>query len=407
MSDRKLSSTPSPTVTTARNRLRQLMPVAKQYAYFDHAAVAPLPTPAVAAITTYAQQASQQGDVPWPSWSAGVAALRSTAAKFIGADNDEVALVNNTTQGIGLVAEGYPWQAGDNVVIPDNEFPSNALPWSALARRGVELRRVPVGPSGKLELSRLEDAIDGRTRIVSVSWVGFASGFRIDVGEVAELVHRHGALFMLDAIQGLGAFPIDVRATHVDFLCADGHKWLLGPEGAGILYIRAEHLDRLQPLGIGWNSLAASGFDPHSQQLKTSAARYEGGSTNMPGMLGFGASFQLLSELHQDAGGSDAASPIAQSVLYNVASLAEQLRSADFSVNVPAEPRHQSGIVGINWGTSAVDESQLIAARKHCLAAGVVLSVRGGRVRASAHAYNDAEDIQRLVTALKEFRDRS
>ncbi len=386
----------------AGQQLRNLMPVVKKWAYFDHAAVAPLPSPTAAAISTYALQASEQGDVPWLTWSAQLASLRGAAAEFLGASMTEVALVNNTTHGISLVAEGFPWKSGDNVVVPDNEFPSNSLPWSGLERRGVELRRVRVDPSGVVDLSRLDQAIDGRTRIVSVSWVGFISGYRIDVGAVADLVHSRGPLLMIDAIQGLGAFPIDVRQTQVDFLCADGHKWLLGPEGAGILYLRDEHLDLLQPLGIGWNSLATDNFDPNSLTLKRTAERYEGGAANMPGMLGLGASLKLLAELHHSPGNQ---SPIAANVLHNVAVLVDRLRSAGFLVILPEEADHQSGIVGISWGTPAdTPESLLLAARKHCLAAGVVLSVRGGRLRASTHAYNNIDDIEQLVESLIEFR---
>ncbi len=390
--------------TAAGQLLRDQMPVSVQFAYFDHAAVAPLPAPSAAAIAKYARQASEQGDVPWLTWSAQVESLRAAAAAFLGAATDEVALVANTTHGIGLVAEGFPWKSGENVVVPDNEFPSNLLPWGALARRGVELRRVPVDPSGVVDLGRLNQAIDAHTRIVSVSWVGFASGYRVDVAAIADVVHQRGALLMLDAIQGLGAFPIDVRQTQVDFLCADGHKWLLGPEGAGLLYIRQQHLDLLQPLGIGWNSLASSGFDPHSQLLKKNAARYEGGSTNMPGMIGFGSSLKLLAGLHQTTSRS---SPLAEQVLANASLMAQQLRSADFTVHLPEQREHQSGIVGITWGDPAVPESTLAAARKHCLADGVVLSVRGGRLRASTHAYNNVDDIERLVEALVNFRSIS
>ncbi|MEZ6081943.1 MAG: aminotransferase class V-fold PLP-dependent enzyme [Pirellulaceae bacterium] len=308
--------------------------------------------------------------------------------------------------GYWLSSRGFPWRAGDNVVVPENEFLPIQSPWATLARRGVELRRVPIAPSGVLELSQLASAIDARTRIVSISWVGFISGYRIDVGEVAELVHSRGALFMLDAIQGLGAFKIDVRDCGVDFLAADGHKWMLGPEGAGLFYLRREHLELLQPLGLGWNSLAGGSFDPNSQQLKATAARYEGGSTNMAGMLAFHESLNLL---HQLQLGAAVDSPISRAVLSGTEQLAERLQQQDFRVHFPADARRRSGILGISWQSSArnssdVPESVALAARKHCIAAGVVLSVRGGRLRASTHAYNNADDIERLVDALVHFR---
>lgn len=396
-------------------QLRSQMLVTDKLAYFDHAAVAPLTAPAATAIQEYARAAAAEGDVPWPSWALGVERLRGVAADFLGADQDEVSLLNSTTQGIGLVAEGFPWQAGDNVVVLDNEFPSNSLPWSNLARRGVELRRVPVDRSGVVDLAVLQRTIDKRTRIVSLSWVGFISGYRIDVGQVADLVHSCGALFMLDAIQGLGAFKIDVKATGVDFLAADGHKWMLGPEGAGLFFLRREHLELLQPLGVGWNSLAGGSFEPGSLQLKASAARYEGGSTNMVGMLGLGQSLNLLHQLH---GAADDSSPIAQAVLANADLLAERLRQRQFNAYLPTAPLRRSGIVGISWPATAdrdaanssatdtpeVPEAVAVAARKQCLANGVVLSVRGGRLRASTHAYNNEQDIERLVDALVHFR---
>ena len=390
----------------AAQQLRSQMPVTNKLAYFDHAAVAPLTAPAAAAIAEYARAAATEGDLPWPQWAMTVERLRTVAAEFLGADQDEIALVSNTTHGIGLVAEGFPWQAGDNVVVPDNEFPSNLLPWSNLARRGVELRHLPVTPSGVLDLSQLSRVIDARTRIVSVSWVGFVSGYRIDVGAVAELVHSRGALLMLDAIQGLGAFKIDVHATGVDFLAADGHKWMLGPEGAGLFYLRREHLNLLRPLGVGWNSLAGSSFDPRSLQLKATAARYEGGSTNMPGMLGFHESLSLLHQLHLDKTDN---SPISQAVLAGTDQLAERLQQQDFSVHLPADPSRRSGILGVSWPCGAgsdgrFPEAVALAARKHCIAAGVVLSVRGGKLRASTHAYVNNQDIERLVDALVHFR---
>ncbi len=394
---------------TVREQLRSQMPVSRTVAYFDHAAVAPLTAPAAQAIADYAAQARDQGDLPWLDWSATVARLRTDAASLLGASPDEVALVPNTTHGIGLVAEGFPWQAGDNVVIPDNEFPSNVLAWKWLQRLGVELRRVPVDDSGKLDLSLLANAIDSRTRIVSLSWVGFSSGYRVPVGEVAELVHSRGGLFMLDAIQGLGAFEIDVAESQVDFLAADGHKWLLGPEGAGLLYVRHQHLDLLQPLGLGWNSLQSGGFDPNSSHIKNSAARYEGGSTNMPGMLGLQASLGLLKSLHELKTGPGELSPISAVILDNVQWLSEQLQRAGFEVHMPFERKHRSGIIGITWpnlssGSQSDAEKVYLAARKHCLATGVAVSVRAGRLRASTHAYNNEEDMQRLVDALVGFR---
>src|SRR5262249_54957334 len=148
----------------------------------------------------------------------------------------------------------FPWKEGDNVVIPTDEFPTNQYPWMNLASRGVECRRVPM-IDGRIDLNRLESACDDRTRIVSLSWVGFLSGWRADLAAAAAIAHSRGALLFADVIQGMGAFPLDVRATDIDFFAADGHKWMLGPEGAGFAYIRREHLTKLRPFGLSWNSV--------------------------------------------------------------------------------------------------------------------------------------------------------
>ena len=379
-----------------RDVFRAEMPVATTHAYFDHAAVSPLSGAAARRLHWFADQASQSGDKHWMEWAMIVSRLRAAASQLLGASETEVALVPNTTIGINLVAEGFPWKAGDNLVLPDNEFPSNLLPWKSLQSRGVEVRTVSVPETGEVAIEQLTELMDNRTRLVALSWVGFASGFRADLTKVAEAVHRRGGLLFVDAIQGLGAFPINVHDSQIDFLAADGHKWMLGPEGAGFLYIREEHLNFLEPKLLGWNSLADGGFDPKSTTLKASAARYEGGSYNMAGMLALEASLSMLLEL----GCNRANSPVAASILENVHAISEQLVRHGFEVLIPSEPQ-RSGILGVRW-----PGADLVAARKHCIAQNVILSVRANRIRISTHAYNNADDIDRLVTALTEARDR-
>ncbi len=378
-----------------KDAFRGEMPVAPVHAYFDHAAVAPLPSAAAERLCFFAEQASQSGDKHWMDWSMKVARLRTSAAELLRASEQEVALVPNTTLGINLVAEGFPWKSGDNLVLPDNEFPSNSLPWRNLQRRGVEVRTLAVADSGEIRVEQLAELMDARTRLVAVSWVGFASGYRIDLPRLAEAVHRRGALLFVDAIQGLGAFPVDVGEAGIDFLAADGHKWMLGPEGAGLLYIREPHLDLLEPNLLGWNSLADGGFDPKSTVIKSNAARYEGGSYNMAGLLALEASLAMLLRF----GANQTDSPIASAILENVESISQQLKRRGFEVLIPDEP-HRSGILGVRW-----PGGDFVATRKHCIAQNVILSVRAGRIRISTHGYNNAEDIDRLVTALTEARE--
>ena len=364
------------------------MPVSRQWAYFDHAAVAPLSGPAQKALAEWANDATHNGAAYYPAWTGRVEHLRTLAARMIGALPEEIALVGNTTAGINLVAEGFPWQSGDNVVIRADEFPSNQYPWLHLADRGVETRRIPTD-GGKLDLDRLAAACDDRTRMVSISWVAYSSGWRHDLDRLAELVHRHGALLFLDAIQGLGVFPLDVRRTPVDFLAADGHKWLLGPEGAGIFFTRREHLDLLRPVGVGWNSVRNQHDFSHIELVfKDTAARYEGGSQNVAGLSALGASLELLHQFGMEA--------ISQRVLEITELACRRLAEMGAVILSDRSPAHRSGIVSFE-----LPGRDPHALRRQCVQRKVLLSCRAGRLRISPHAYNNAEDVERLIEAVR------
>ncbi len=371
-------------------RFRAEMPVCREWNYFDHAAVAPLSAPAAQAIKGWLEQATNTGDVHWLEWSRRSEELRKLAARLVNAVPDEIALVPNTTVGIGLVAEGYPWQVGDNVVIAANEFPSNQYPWLNLATRGVDVRRVEPR-DGKIEVDDVRALCDERTRVVALSWVGFASGWRIDVANFGQYCREQGIFFFLDAIQGLGVFPLDVVAAGVDAFAADGHKWMLGPEGAGLLYVRQEWLNRLRPLMVGWNSVAQREFNTVAWQPRASAARYEGGSANLGGLLGLAASLEMLAEF----GLSSTASPIAERVVQLTAYATERLLAAGARILSPRVPGHESGILTFQFRDEPAD-----FLRQRLLAKKVVTSARGGGVRIAPHGYNTPEEIDQLVGAL-------
>ena len=220
-------------------------PVARNWAYFDHAAVAPLPRRPERSSANGPSHRSRTASSAGRSSERRLEAIRDRVASLINADRDEIAFINSTTQGIGLIAEGYPWRDGDNVVTAADEYPSNLLPWMNLASRGVDVRQVP-SREGRIWLEDLVAAIDRSTRVLAISHVEFATGFRNDLDALAELCQARGVALFVDAIQGLGPHRIDVRQTPIDFLAADGHKWLLGPEGAGFLFVQPR-LDRPAP----------------------------------------------------------------------------------------------------------------------------------------------------------------
>ncbi|NOY42194.1 MAG: aminotransferase class V-fold PLP-dependent enzyme [Planctomycetes bacterium] len=375
-------------IESTRRQLREAMPIASRWAYFDHAAVAPISGPAADALRFWLEESSQHGDTRWLDWAQKLSETRVSAAGLLGAEIGEIALVPNTTVGINLVAEGLDWQAGDNVVTLDDEFPSNIYPWLNLASQGVETRRVAT-TDGRVDLDQLADACDARTRVVSVSWVGYANGCRRDLQAIGEIAHRHDALFFVDAIQALGVFPLNVAEVGIDGLAADGHKWLLGPEGAGIAYLSQASLARLRPTGVGWQSVQhAHDFSRIELKLKTTADRYEGGSHNMPGFLALGASIDLLVSLGVEN--------VAAAILDFTDTACEQLANLGATICSPRTGDQRSGIVSFTLPDRDPD-----VVRKHCLQQGVALNCRAGRLRISAHAYNDQQDLAKLITALE------
>lgn len=385
-------------VAETRAKLRALVPVAQKSAYLDHAAVAPLPQPAAEAIQKWVKEASETGNPAWGSWVKGVEALRGAAADLIGARQEEIALVHNTTGGISLVAEGLLWRDGDNVVTFADEFPSNVYPWMNLASRGVETRRVPTSESGRPDLAKLAAACDSRTRVVTVSWVGFATGYRHDVRRIADIAHSRGALVFLDAIQGLGVFPIDVDEFGIDFLAADGHKWLLGPEGAGFAYIRHSHLDRLRPIGPGWHSVMPGQDYTHIElNLRPTAARYEGGSQNICGMLALGASLKTLAALEPKN--------VSATVLDITDMACDRLMEIGAKLVSDRDLAHRGGQQRSGIVAFEMPGKDPLALKRFALERGVVFGCRAGRLRISPHAYNNEEDLERLVDALTSYRE--
>ncbi|HEV8068812.1 MAG TPA: aminotransferase class V-fold PLP-dependent enzyme [Planctomycetaceae bacterium] len=366
---------------------RAQMPVVEKWAYFDHAGVAPLPGPTADVLIEFARDSAANGVANWNRWRTTVETARGLGAKLIGADPEEIAVIHNTTEGINFIAEGFPWHAGDNVVTLSSEFPSNLYPWLNLASRGVETRQVATD-NERVDPAAVERACDSRTRVVALSWVGYMTGWRNDLVALAEICTRRKLFFFVDAIQGLGVFPLDVRQLPIDALAADGHKWLLSPEGAGLLYVRKSRLEILRAVGVGWNSVRQSGnFTDTRFDLKTDASRYEGGSHCLAAIAGLAKSLELLVEIGQDK--------TSERVLEITDRLCERLARAGLPVASRREGSHRSGIV--SFDVPGRDPLQL---KKDCRARGVIVNARAGRMRAAPHAYCNDDDLDRLLDAI-------
>ncbi len=367
--------------------LRQEFPVTRNYNFQDHAAVAPLCQRAADGARVFLQEAAENGYLGGKMYKQ-IEATRQRAAQLINANADEVTFIKNTTEGINWVSNGLSWNTGDNVVTTNVEYPANIYAWQALQSRGVHLNMV-LEEDGRIPIGKLIAAINSRTRVVTISSVQFASGYRTDLATLGEYCARKGVLLCVDAIQSLGAMPIDVQAMHIDFLAADGHKWMLAPEGCGIFYVRKELQGHLRPTCIGVFSMKkGTDFAHYNFEFHDDIRRYDSGAFNMPGIFALGGSIDMLLEIGLER--------ITARIMALTNRLAEGARDKGYRLVSSRSPAEASGIVSF---ISDVHDHEEI--RRHLKAEHrIVISVRNGRLRASPHIYNSEKEIDRLVEVL-------
>jgi selenocysteine lyase/cysteine desulfurase len=367
------------------------MPILRELTFLNHAGVAPISGPAAAALKDYAEHGSRYGYVA-SGWHKRLKAIKEQAARLINAQGGhEIAFIPNTSAGLAQVAEGLNLQAGDNVVITNVEYPANRYPWENLKARGIDVREVAQRSDGRIATTDVCEAINDRTKVVSISHVQYASGHRVDPRPIAETVHQAGGYLCLDAIQSVGILPIDVQAFGVDFLAADGHKWMLGPEGAGIFYCRAELIPELHPLVVGWmNMVDAHNFGHYQFEFRDDARRFEPGTYNVPGLLAMGASIDFLLEV--------GAETIWQRIEALTARLCEGLERKGYRIFSPRQREEErSAIVIFEPHDQAGDPEKLV---QHLMQQGIHIVLRKGRLRASPHFYNTPDQMDALIEAL-------
>lgn len=367
-------------------------PILDRGLYFNHAAVGPWPRCAAEAVQSFAEENAVQGSASYRDWYARENALRKNLAALTAARSaNDIALLKNTTEGICVVAFGLDWRAGDNVVLPRGEFPSNRLPWLAQTRRGVEIREIDIRTAPNAEAALL-DAVDDRTRVLTVSAVQWEDGFRLNLEPLGLECEKRGVLFFVDAIQQLGALPMDVEACRIDFLAADAHKWLLSPEGIAVFYSRGEARSQLKLLQRGWHMFDNPWqFERDDWTPSKSARRFEAGTPNTVGQAAFHASTSLLLDFGMDKVGGR--------VLSNTDQLVSGLSELPgFRVTSPTAPERRSGIV-------AFDHERIAAVDLHerLTGAGVSCVVRGGSVRLSPHFYQGMPQISTFFEILEKI----
>jgi len=353
----------------------------------NHAAMSPLPKPAIQAMQKFTKEFSETGTIQEEDPNEP----KKSFAKLVGATKDEIAFVTNTSTGLNIAAHMLNYPSGSNIVTTDLEYPSVVYPWLG-QKLGAKVRYVK-NVNGKIPLDDVEKAVDNNTVALAISHVEYANGFRHDLRSLGEIAHEHGAYFIVDAIQSAGVIPIDVKRDDVDFLTAGCYKWLLGPAGAGFLYIRKELIEKFEPPFIGWASVKPEVFetidfwDIRTLKLSETASRFEIGCPSIHSLIGATAAVHLL----LDVGISN----IEKRVLALTSRLIEAVKERGLKLQTPEESECRSGIVNF-----LIDKPERRV--KELRKKGIIVSARANGIRVSPHFYNTEEEIDSLVRELKQ-----
>jgi selenocysteine lyase/cysteine desulfurase len=357
--------------------------------YLNHAGICPLPKRGADAIRRFVHECETQGARHYPRWMAMESRVREQLARLIHAPApDDIALLKNTSEGLSTVAYGFPWQSGDNVIISDEEFPSNRIVWESLRHRGVSVREVSLSQTEEPE-DALIAAANARTRMMAVSAVQFASGLRLNLVRLGALCHAREIAFCVDAIQALGAMHVDVQAAHIDFLAADAHKWLLGPEGIAAFYCAPPWRERLALHQFGWHMRENfSDYDAREWRPAPSARRFECGSPNMIGIHALSATLDLFAEIGMQT--------VERRVLARAEYLFDALQARqDLVCTTCSKTGRYAGIVIFNSNSLSADD-----AVKQLRNQGIICASRGGGIRFSPHFYTPHEQLDRALAAI-------
>ncbi len=354
--------------------------------YLNHAAVAPWPQRTAQAVARFAQENLHSGARYYPQWLERETTLREQVRELLNApDSQDIALLKNTSEALSVVAYGLSWQAGDNIVSSRQEFPSNRIVWESLQTQGVELRLADLAHCADPEAAIFAQ-VNQQTRLIAISAVQYADGLRLDLEKIGAFCQAHQILFCVDAIQHLGALPLDVQGIHADFVMADGHKWLLGAEGLAIFYCATQHREQLQLKQFGWHMVEDYlNFDRHDWQIAHSARRFECGSPNMLGIHALSASLSLLLEIGMEQ--------VQQALQAKIAYLLEQLQQSErVEILSPQQPARYAGIV--TFRLRQIDNKLLF---KHLQDSQIICAQRGGGIRFSPHFYTPKTDLDKAV----------
>lgn len=361
-------------------------PLEQGLIYLNHAAVAPWPKRTAQAVTAFAEQNVVHGSQFYPQWLQKERELRQQLQQLLNAPSTEdIALVKNTSEALSFVAYGLSWRSGDNIVSSNEEFPSNRIPWQSLADQGVEFREADLNSCTEPE-DALFALVDHRTRLITISSIQFASGLRLDLNKIGKFCRQRNILFCIDAIQSLGCVQFDVQACQADFVMADGHKWMLGPEGLGVFYSRPEARERLRLTQYGWHMMADThNYENKPWSIHPTAKRFECGSPNMLGIHAWSASLSLLLEIGMQE--------VEKKALENAAYTRELIEQSSRLILLSRHNPALSSAIIVFRHQSADNRTLFRTLTDN----NVACAMRGQGLRFSPHFYNDFEEIHHAI----------
>lgn len=375
-------------VSLSFDEVRNEFPIVRNRAYLNNASIGPMSNLVMTSVEAFLTNVRDFGRNNYPHWCAYAEnAIKSRIGRMIGAYREEIAFTKNTTEGLVAVANGLDWRDGDNIVLPSIEYPSNVYCWQRLARQGVSIKWVePV--DGVIAVESIADAIDSRTRLVSVSSVQFSNGYRHDIEALQDLCRKRGVLLNIDAIQCVGALHLDLSSGGIDFLSFGGHKWMLSPIGTGIFYCNARALDQLTPSMVGYHTVAKSEahMDYDLGDYRPGAARFEAALENFPGIWGMDAAVKTVLALGTKA--------VEHHILSMVEYATDKLKSRGWTIMSPSGAGEMSGILSFCGPIDVVELEKRLKEAK------IDIAIRAGRARISPSYYNDRSDIDAFIAAL-------
>ncbi len=373
---------------------RDEFPIMRNYVFLNNAAVSSPPSRVSRALSELFSDYSSLGLMRYPQWMKQVEKTRSLFAQLITAEPSEVCFMGNTSEGLSAVANGLSWTPGDRVLVPVPDFPSNVYPWANLERLGVKIDYFQKR-AGRFTPAELDAAIRPGTKLITISSTDFATGFRCDLEGVGELCRKKGILLCVDAIQSLGAVPLDVKKCGIHFLASGGHKWLLATMGIGALYISKEANGLVHPARVGWRSVQdEENFYNLELKLKPDALRFESGTLNVPGITALGVALEMLLEVGVDR--------IHERICDLNDMFSEGLATRNFSIISPVERERRAGILSFMPGGGNAHELFRFFMKNK-----VLVAQRGDAIRISPHFYNDESDIEQFFAVLDQYIQKS